>query len=268
MKFTGATVHGVPDGYRASARGGTLLVARDDAHDALAGALCSGTLHAWASHQPDACAFEGRTVAWATRLPSAGGIVVRHSRHGGLLRGITRDLFLAPSRAPRELRVALRLRAALVRTPDVIGYATYSAPGPFCRADVVTAQIAGADLPAAWVAAAKDRSARLGIARATGALLSSMHSAGVVHPDLNAKNILVARSGDEAEAWLLDVDRVRFVRPGDRRAADMNLARLDRSLGKLRRMGAIDIDAESWEALQSVARAAAPPATANARGAH
>ncbi len=266
MKYTGATIHGVPDGYRASARGGTLLVARDDAHDALADALCGGTLHAWASRQPDACAFEGRTVAWATRLSPVGGIVVRHSRHGGLLRGITRDLFLAPSRAPRELHVALRLRMALVRTPDVIGYATYSAPGPFCRADVVTAHIRGADLPDAW-AAAKDQFARLGIARATGALLSSMHSAGVVHPDLNAKNILVARSGDEAKAWLLDVDRVRFVRPGDKSAADLNLARLERSLGKLRRMGTIDIDAESWEAVESIARAAAPLATANARGA-
>jgi hypothetical protein len=58
---------------------------------------------------------------------------------------------------------------------------------------------------------------------------------GVWHPDLNAKNILLVRTGPESgkfTAQVLDIDRVKLVVPGDPQLADANLQRLLRSLRK------------------------------------
>ncbi len=220
-----------PAGYRQSAVGGTLLVARDEHHDAMRRALGSGTLHGWAATQPRARAMQGRNIAWATTLGDGTPVVVRHSRHGGALAGLTRDLFLAPSRAPRELDAALRLQAAGVRTATVIGYAVYRAFGPFCRADVATALIDGADLPAT-LATHRDAIARQAISDAVARLNSALWSAGAHHPDLNAKNIMIARRHDTFEAWVIDVDRVSFHAPRDASIAARNVARLIHSLHK------------------------------------
>jgi tRNA A-37 threonylcarbamoyl transferase component Bud32 len=58
-----------------------------------------------------------------------------------------------------------------------------------------------------------------------------MHAAGVAHPDLNLRNLLVGESG---EVWVIDFDRARMVEgavPRDRR--DRDLERLARSAAKL-----------------------------------
>ncbi len=188
--------------------------------------------------------MKGRDTAWGTWLPNGPEVVVRHSRHGGLLAPLTRDLFLAPTRAPRELEVALRLRDAGVRTPDVLAYAVYSAAGPLCRADVVTARVHGVALPAAWASAVDSRQ-RHAIADAVGALLGALRDAGAHHPDLNARNVLVAPTGDELIAWVLDVDRVQFRRSSSDAAA-RNAGRLAHSLAQLRDEGTIDLDTAAW----------------------
>ena len=195
-----------PAGYRESALGGTMLVARDAHHDALRDVLTKATLHGWAAGQPGARAMQGRVVAWATQLADGAKVVVRHSHHGGLLAPLTGDLFLKPPRAAHELAMAVALRAAGVATPDVIGYAIYDAVGPLCRADVVTQFVDGADFPAAW-AAAQSPAAREAIVDAVVALLQAMRAAHVHHPDLNVKNVLLAGADGRPAAWLLDVDR-------------------------------------------------------------
>ena len=70
-------------------------------------------------------------------------MVVRHSRHGGLLAPVTGDRFLAPTRAPQELATSLRLIDAGVSTPEIIAYAVYSAGGPFRRSDIATREVEG-----------------------------------------------------------------------------------------------------------------------------
>lgn len=64
--------------------------------------------------------------------------------------------------------------------------------------------------------------------RATGACIRSFHEVGLVHADLNARNILV---GARNQVSLVDFDRARF-RSGDTRAFGANLRRLHRSLDK------------------------------------
>ncbi|MDQ8164152.1 MAG: lipopolysaccharide kinase InaA family protein [Gemmatimonadota bacterium] len=220
------------------------MVARTDLHDLVCAVLRGATLHAWAAAQPGAQAMQGRDTAWATRLPNGPEVVVRHSRHGGLLAPLTRDLFLAPTRAPRELEVSLRLRAVGVSTPDVLAYAVYTAAGPLCRADVVTARVHGVALPAAW-ASAVDPAQRQAVAEAVGGLLSSLRDARAHHPDLNARNVLIAPTGNGPTAWVLDVDRVQFGRSASDAAA-RNAGRLAHSLAQLRDEGALDLDAAAW----------------------
>jgi 3-deoxy-D-manno-octulosonic acid kinase len=65
--------------------------------------------------------------------------------------------------------------------------------------------------------------------RRCGAMIRRFHTAGVVHADLNARNILV---GEGERIHLVDFDRGR-VAEGDHAAFRANLARLRRSLEKL-----------------------------------
>ena len=237
-----STAAGPPRGYREGAVGGTLVVARLDCYDAVCAALRAGSLHAWASAQPGARAMAGRGVAWATRLPDGPDVVVRHSRHGGMLASLTGDLFIAPTRAPRELDTSLRLRASGVRTPELLAYVVYTAAGPLCRADVVTELVNGLDLPGA-LQAHHAHQERHEIRVAVSRLMEALWIAGAHHPDLNARNVLVATPLEARKAYVLDVDRVVFGKPRDERPREMlrNSVRLQRSLRKVRDGMGIDL---------------------------
>ncbi|HVT40607.1 MAG TPA: lipopolysaccharide kinase InaA family protein [Gemmatimonadaceae bacterium] len=234
-----------PAGYEAFGIRGARVVAMSGIASGVRDAMAGGTLFQWASRRDDARALAGRGTAWATTLPGGVEVVVRHSRHGGTLAPITDDLFLAPTRAPQELRTALRLQRSGVRTSDVLAYAVYPAFGPFRRADVVTRLMRGADLPAAWRTAGTE-DARADIMRALASLLVSMRDAGVVHPDLNLKNIFIVTEGRGVAAFLLDVDRVAFHAPASREAVTRNLARLHRSAAKWNREQGLGMDAEAY----------------------
>jgi tRNA A-37 threonylcarbamoyl transferase component Bud32 len=230
-----------PAGYREAAIGGTLVVAREGDFDAFVSALGRGTLHAWASAQPGAKAMQGRGIAWATALPGGTDVVVRHSRHGGMLAPLTQDLFLAPTRAPEELAIAERLRSGGVRTPEVVGYAVYSVAGPLCRADVVTARVVALPLPEAMNAATDGCAA---ICKSIGTLIRSLTEARAIHPDLNARNVLIESRAGELTAWMIDVDRVTF---GERSSnvaeiGGRNTMRLAMSLKKLHEKAELRIE--------------------------
>lgn len=66
--------------------------------------------------------------------------------------------------------------------------------------------------------------------RETGACIRRFHDFGLVHSDLNARNILV---GKDQAVFLIDFDRSR-IRKGDERSYKANLERLRRSLEKFR----------------------------------
>ena len=65
--------------------------------------------------------------------------------------------------------------------------------------------------------------------RKTGACIRRFHDYGLIHADLNARNILV---GDSDQVHLIDFDRA-CVRKGESRAFHANLRRLHRSLQKV-----------------------------------
>jgi len=192
-----------------------------------------GTLYDWAAAAPGRHEYQGRGPVYAV---AAGGerIVVRRVRHGGMLAPITGDLFTGSTRAPHELDVSLRLLAGGVRTPAVLAYAVYPAgvAGLLRRVDVVTREISsGLDLARAIQAGPESTERIWG---AVTELLASLTRVGAVHPDLNARNIIIAGSGaDTPVAWVIDVDRIHFARPGDPSVAAANRRRLERSAAKL-----------------------------------
>ncbi|HEU4564835.1 MAG TPA: lipopolysaccharide kinase InaA family protein [Gemmatimonadaceae bacterium] len=170
-------------------------------------------------------------------------VVVRRSRHGGLLAPLTGERFLAPTRAPRELDVALRLARCGIPTPEVVAYAVYPAGALLRRADVATREVARARDVGTLLLDGLDAESKREVLAAVADLLARLTDVGARHPDLNVKNVLLARDeNDRLEAWLLDVDRVWFDEPGSQRVTDANLRRLVRSARKWRRLHAAPIE--------------------------
>ena len=229
----------IPPGFERLLLGHAVAVARIDFASSIRRSLvgADGTrsrLHEFAARHHSARALQGRGAAYAVTLPHATArIVVRHNRHGGLLGSLTGDLFFAPTRAPRELNISLELSRLGVPTPDIIAYVVYPPGGLLQRADVASVEIAGGrDLADILV---RDGSAeRAAALEATAQLVGTMTRAGARHPDLNAKNVLLAYE----RAYVLDVDCVRLGGAAED-VEESNLARLARSLRKWRdRFGA------------------------------
>jgi 3-deoxy-D-manno-octulosonic acid kinase len=223
--------------------------------DALAAQVARhGSLHAWAGTVPQRRALRGRAPVHVAPLPGTDAVVVvRHAWHGGLLAPLTRDRFLRPSRAPHELRQSAALRAAGIPSTEVLGYARTALPLWRCTVDVVSrfepasrdlgAVLAGAGDGAAAGEGGLDAEAALAptfttdeALAATGQLLRQLTVAGVVHPDLNVKNVLLRRdAAGGCEALMIDVDVVRWTphrRP--QRVLAANLGRLARSMRRQR----------------------------------
>lgn len=265
-RVLGARTDARPAGYVEREVGTTTLVCRADIADALHAELSShGTLYAWAGAHPGRQELRGRAVAWAVPLADGSRGVVRHSWHGGLLAPLTRDLFVTPTRAPHELALSGHLRAAGVRTPEVVAYALYPAPFGLQRADVVTRLVpSGRDLAALLRTLPIQRDPIGPWVRAVGGLLHDLARAGVQHPDLNLKNVLlttgVRAADDEAyDAWVLDLDVARLAAQPvseHRRHAigEANLARLERSLVKWREKRGLAVSELELACLRVVAR--------------
>lgn len=197
--------------------------------------LEAGTLHRWAAAQPGATRLAGRGTVWRVPLPDVEW-VVRHYRRGGAVARMLGDRYLrrGESRPLRELRASAEVLRRGVATPPVLAAAIYAGV-VFRRGDLVTAFIAGSE-DLAHVTFARPRrpeEERVAAWAAAGSLVRQAATEGVLHPDLNLKNILIAPRPGGISAWLIDLDRCRIrlhAVPSDlRRMAD----RLDRSRRKI-----------------------------------
>lgn len=190
-----------------------------------------------ARRHPQAVLFRGRATVVSFPCAGWGETVVRPCWHGGYWGRLARDLYVGPGRAAREIACSARLRSQKIPTPEILAVLFYPA-GCFLRIDVVTAAIpAGRDLVSFLSSrpGPTDRKNALGSVRS---LLSSLYRRGIVHPDLNARNILLSHlPKGRWQAWLLDVDAVRFERPRSATVDSANRHRLLRSLLKRARLG-------------------------------
>lgn len=233
----------VPDGYIRVKQGTARAVVVASCGPAVGSILDEGSVYDWARTQTERREYSGRGPAYGVLLPDCNvHVVVRRARHGGLLAPLLGELFMAPTRAPRELAMSMFLRRLGVATPAVVGYATYSVAPMLQRVDVLTAEVPNAPDLGAFLARTSEAAERHEAWRAIALLLQRLAQIGIWHPDLNAKNVLImapAAPSDAAgtgrtgpTAVVLDIDRVRLVVPGDPQLAEANLGRLVRSVRK------------------------------------
>jgi Lipopolysaccharide kinase (Kdo/WaaP) family len=243
-------------GYARLTAAGARGIVLESCRSAIESILANETLYDFAARQPAARRFAGRTPVYVIELPDGcGDAVVRRSMRGGALARLGTDLFFPPTRGPRELVTSLRLRAAGVPTPEVIGFVVYRAGPVLRRSDVVTREIpGGADLASA-LRTVSDVERRRATLEAAAQLVAALSREGAHHSDLNLRNILISGigAGESAppQAFILDVDRIRFHVPGDPIVLGANIARLARSMRKLRDRSELKIDDSEIETLRA-----------------
>ncbi|MEX2466124.1 MAG: lipopolysaccharide kinase InaA family protein [Gemmatimonadota bacterium] len=201
-----------------------------------------GSLRAWAGSLADAEPLEGRGTVLAVDAPAPGPDghprwAVRSYLRGGAMAAWLGDRYLrvGTSRPEHELRASCAIRDRGVPTPAVVAGAVYRAHPFHYRADLITELVpSSVDLAAAlWGGPGGDP---LGdptkALRASGALLARTAAAGIYHPDLNAKNIVLRTGSPRLTAHLIDLDRCRVRRRPRSSDEQAMRARLERSLQK------------------------------------
>ena len=197
----------------------------------------AGTLFDAAAADPRAEPLEGRGVVHVVPRPSGERWVVRHYRRGGAVAALLGDRYLRVerSRPERELEASRALKQAGIATPTVVAAACYPR-GAFYRGDIVTRFLPGSrDLAAilfpqsigdsdgagsegggtggAGGSAGPGSIAPATALEAAGRLIRRAQEAGLRHPDLNLKNILVVETAEGVTAHVVDLDRARVKAP-------------------------------------------------------
>ena len=170
----------------------------------------------------------GRGSAWFLETPF-GSAVLRECLRGGFPARINRDRYFFTgwdkTRPVAEFRILEQLSGEGLPVPEPLA-ALARRRGMFYTGSLLTRKIAGA-LPLADLMVEKSERPRLW--RRTGRCIRRFHDRGVVHADLNARNILVDL---EDRIFLIDFDRARIA-PGREDAYQRNMKRLKRSFQKL-----------------------------------
>ena len=173
-----------------------------------------------------------------------GPAVLRHYLRGGWAARFSRDRYLYTglerSRPIAEFHMLARLHQQGLPVPRPLA-AQCAREGLFYSGDLITRRLLDvlplADLPdiqqsdpAMWIA--------------TGACIRNFHDHGLVHADLNARNILI---GGDGSVYLIDFDRAQ-IRAGAQSLFEANLRRLKRSLQKFLETRALE---QGWQFLMN-----------------
>ena len=162
-----------------------------------------------------------------------GPAVLRTYLRGGWMARLSRDRYLFTgyhkSRPLAEVQILAKLLDMDLPVPQPLAGQCQRDGMTYCGA-LLTRQI----IPAVPLA---DRLIGMAAGSAAWSLIGHcirrFHDAGVVHPDLNARNILLgAHGGETGDIYVVDFDRA-YLRAGAFRCFRSNMDRLHRSLQKL-----------------------------------
>ena len=248
-------MHALPPRYVQAEIDGALAIVRDDVVGFVRQAVMAhGTLYDFGARHPEAQTLQGRGPLYV--VPGAGRDrwVIRHLRHGGLLAPLTRDRFLR-SRRPRpfnELRVAAHLRSLAIPTPEVTAAIVYPSAALY-RGDVARLEVPGArDLAECLFGDPPlDAAERIVALGAAGRLLRWLHTRGVIHPDLNLRNVLIEWAGRPPRPYILDLEKCRIVARVPTRRRRQMLARIRRSARRFEARTGRHITDEEWHAFHT-----------------
>ena len=183
--------------------------------------------------------LKGRAPLLSVLLKCGEKMVIRSYSHGGLLRGITRHLYLSGSRSFQELALTEEIRSSGIPTVQPVGAVHHRIFPFFYRAYLLTLEIHGAeDLPRYLFRMGSHPSPenlveKRETIRSVGRLIQQFHRAGFYHRDLQLKNILVAGG----RPLLIDFDRCYRKKVLTLRERTRNILRLHRSVEKWKRIG-------------------------------
>lgn len=202
-------------------------------------------------------------------------LVVRRYSHGGLLRWLTGKRFLDPERPFRELILGDALRRSHIATPRVVAARARPAFGGGWYLDLMTRRIEdsldfGAVIESVRRGELPD-SVRARAITALGELLRKLHSFGLLHADLQPRNLMLAKAAlvdpqpgletKPIKIWVIDLDQSAFVETLSKAERRRNLRRLfraidrrDKTVGRFLRSGdyarffkAYDPDRTHWK---------------------
>lgn len=247
--------------FHLTTRSDAVLLTREGEEDAVSALTCLGVALAGIERGGTVVGMVegGRIPHPIVEVEGGDRVVVKEYRRGGAMRHLNRARYFFGNRAFDELIATERARSAGVRTPEVlvaaerrrlIGYTAYLA----------TRWIPRGTHGEAWLRRATP-AGRAAVLAEAGRQIALMHTAGIAHPDLNLRNLLVVWPPDTPRptVYLLDFDRARLFDspvPATRRADD--LMRLGRSARKL------DLaleDERGWDSLRRGYGAAWPLTT-------
>ncbi len=238
-------------GYARASVGKADILATADALAFVRDAIAArGSLYDYAASRPGAETIRGRGTLYIVPGPRGKRWLVRRLSHGGLLAPITGDRFLRTGR-PRplnELRLSCDLRESGLATPRVHAAVVYRS-GVFYRGEIAREHIERAvDLAALLFADApwtpSERQAALG---AAGRLLGRLKHVGLVHTDLNLRNVLIETAEGGLRAHILDLEKCRKVVRVTESQRRRMLGRLRRSARRFEERGGTAISEGEWE---------------------
>jgi 3-deoxy-D-manno-octulosonic acid kinase len=166
-----------------------------------------------------------------------------------MLAPLTRDRFLRLS-TPRpfnELRLSVSLKELGIATPAVAAAVVYTS-GLIYRGEVAREEIAdAADLSECLFKSKLSEPLRSDALSATGRLIGSLHRAGVVHPDLNIRNVLICWADDPLDAYILDIEKCVIVARLSQRMRRGMLNRFHRSIRKFEASSGQRLSGGEWD---------------------
>lgn len=243
----------MPPGYVCrSERRARVWVRESDAPFAMSLIGRAGSIYGGAAIASDAEPLRGRDLAYVVNTPTGRRWMVRRLRHGGVLRFATGGLFFRASvnRPLNELRLACLLRDLRIPTPEVVAAAVHPV-GPFYEGEIAREFVgAKGDLASCLfdpgVAGPEQRPEILASA---GRLVGRLHRAGLHHPDLNLRNILIVPGpeGTSLESWILDLEKCRMETRLSSPSRRRMLARMRRSASRFEAASGITIKPSEWE---------------------
>ena len=231
----------MPSGYECLHERRVALVVRREWAQAARKAL-SPLPHAWEKIRLRTFTARGRAGIVSFPLGDTGAtMMVRRYMHGGLLAAVTRDLYFGPERALEELDVAEVAHKGGVRTTEPLGVLLQEESGPFWRLAYLSMEVGNSedlihyccrltDYPPETAALEKR-----GVIREAARQIRKMHDIGIFHGDLHLKNLLLQRqASDTPKVYIIDFDRAKAGPSLSVEERFKNLARLARSIRKVR----------------------------------
>jgi hypothetical protein len=175
-----------------------------------------------------------RNSGFPLKLANGNDLFIRFAHRGGLMRLVTRSLYLGLNPRPvHELAVTVEARRRGLPAAEPIGaIVQWLAPGLY-RGAFITRMLHGMTL---WqfVQTDDDPAVRAHVIEEARRALNFAHQKGLFHDDLNLHNLFVSTASESFSIALLDLDKARlYALPLGPALRAKNLGRLRRSIKKL-----------------------------------